>query len=522
MRMMQGALWIPDWPVTAAEQAGEVRAGSPAFLCSGKGVQAANVWARNQGVHEGMSKRLALSFCPHAHILSPRPERDTEYFEEVLRAVDKHVARITILQPGSIIFAARGAIRMAGSAQALADALIGEVAENAGYEAYVGFAEGTLAALLAARHSVVVPSEETENFLRQQPLDSLLIAVEYGTRREDAQACIEMLERLGVRTVGGVKSLGAAAMSSRFGEIGRSLWQLSAGENVRLRSLPRLMEELTFSHTCEPVITTADAAAFVAKQLATELGEEMTSRSLSGGRLYINASLENGSHYERAWQLEHGGVRDVVDRVRWQLGSWLNRDEERSAITRIELRLNDAIRSGERPDPLWGGKSAHDEQVLRTASRLQSILGEDEVASVEKVGGRTPWDAFQLRMWGEDKSVTRAEFPWPGAIPAPAPTLIHDHSIAIDVYDASSHAMTVNGDGELACIRQCPTPEPRFLTREGKAYEIVNYAGPWIIEEQWWDPNKHTRRAYVQFLCDHEGILAYRESGTWQEKGRYV
>ena len=79
-----------------------------------------------------MRKREALSICPELVAVQRDVRRDALRFESVLRAVDAHVAHVVAVEPGRVIFPARGAVRAAGSMEALAEALIGQIADVAG------------------------------------------------------------------------------------------------------------------------------------------------------------------------------------------------------------------------------------------------------------------------------------------------------------------------------------------------------------------------------------------------------
>ncbi|AWE42417.1 DNA polymerase Y family protein [Actinobaculum sp. 313] len=421
--MRQGAVWIPDWEVTAAEISGEVPAGTPAAVCGGKGVLAVNAWAKRRGIRPGMSRREAHATCPETVLLAPDPERGMRRFEPILQALDRHIARLTVLEPGSVIFTSRGAVRTAGSEQALAEALIGEIADIAGCEANVGFAEGTLATLLAARESLMLSSAESADYLAAQPATQVLNALPVMGRKAEVEQYIGILARLGIRTLGGIHCLGAAALTTRFGAMGNQLWVLASGADMRLHPQGMRAQDLALSRSFEPPLQQAEAAAFAARILAEQLSNEMTSRGLTGGQLTITAVLESGDDLTRSWMMDGGGARDITDRVRWQLASWIDADGGGSAICRLELHMADMLPAGYRPQPLWGGRSAGDELAARTAVRMQALVGEDGVRVAYNVGGRLPADRYEECPWGQvfPSSGKEKEFPWPGGIPDPRP-----------------------------------------------------------------------------------------------------
>lgn len=240
----QGSVWVPNWPVAAAELAGEAPMGIPVVVCGNRGVLSANSWAQRGGIAIGMSKRLAHSICPEAVILPPDPERDARRFEPVLRVLDQHIARVTVLEPGRVIFAAWGAVRAVGSAELLAEVMTGAIADGAGCEAQVGFAYGTLATLLAAQENRSISANEVPAYLDSQRTSVLLLAVSTPSARDEVTNCIELLDRLGVRSLKDVRELGRTPLATRFGAIGIFVWQLVNGESIGQQMLVELSRNL--------------------------------------------------------------------------------------------------------------------------------------------------------------------------------------------------------------------------------------------------------------------------------------
>ena len=381
--MMHASVAVPDWPVAAATSAGQVGSDEPAAVLGVGGVVCANAWARRLGVRTGMRKREALSICPELVVVQRDVRRDALRFESVLRAVDAHVAHVVVVEPGRVIFPARGAVRAAGSMEALAEALIGQIADVAGCEAHVGCGEGTLAALLAAQSDVFLDVEGSAQFLKRTKVEGTLVGV-VPSRRAEARSCLELLAALGVRTVGDLTDLGAAAMASRFGEMGSLLWQLARGRDVHLPAEATTSPGIVCTRVFEPPLQNVEEAVFSARGLAEELVQAMGVRTAASGRLRIDAVFDDGEELSRSWSVGGGGARDVVDRVRWQLGGWAGG----GPLARLELRL-DAASADAAPEPLWGGRSAGNERAAAAVARIQTVLGEESVRVPRKVGGRT-------------------------------------------------------------------------------------------------------------------------------------
>lgn len=518
--MRQMAVWIPDWPITAAEMAGVAPVGEPAAVLGGRGIVVANAWARSLGISAGMKKRHAQSLCPELTVIPVDTARDTRMFEPVLRALDRLVARLTIREPGNVIFPVCGAARANGGEEALADAVGGEVATIAGCEARVGVAEGTLAALLAARSERLVPAASTRAFLASQPVSTLLLGATSPAARADMSHVVDLLDRLGVRTLGAVHALGRSALITRFGMDGVTAWNLASGQDITEVLGKRSIPVINVTRAFEPPLDVAEQAAFAARAMSEELTQAMAVRGVGGGELAITATTEAGE-FTRSWMIDGGQQKDLTDRVRWQLAAWINSGESGGALSRLTLCLSHTVALGSRPETLWGGRGEHAVAAARGAERIQSILGEDAVRAPRDKGGRTPQERYREETWGTPETPA-PHLPWPGHIPDPAPVVIPTGEVSVALTGACGHALGVSGNGQLVCTAGCATAVPTALISGRRATRITNFAGPWVMEQRWWDPHTAQRRAYLQVVLSEGAALLYTEHGTWREAGSYV
>jgi protein ImuB len=82
---------------------------------------------------------------------------------------------------------------------------------------------------------------------------------------------------------------------------------------------------------------------------------------------------------------------------------------------------------------------------------------------------------------------------------------------AVEVLDAEGEVVAVNGRGEASAA-------PARLD----GVEIVAWAGPWPLQERWWDPTKARRQARFQVVtADERAHLLVVEGGRWWSVGRY-
>jgi protein ImuB len=107
--------------------------------------------------------------------------------------------------------------------------------------------------------------------------------------------------------------------------------------------------------------------------------------------------------------------------------------------------------------------------------------------------------------------------PWPGRVPPPAPAHVAAEPLAVEVVDATGAPVGVTGrglpTGDPARLRRPPLPGADGAERW---IDVDAWAGPWPVEERWWDPASGGRRARLQ-VVDADGVahLLALEHGRW-------
>jgi protein ImuB len=82
---------------------------------------------------------------------------------------------------------------------------------------------------------------------------------------------------------------------------------------------------------------------------------------------------------------------------------------------------------------------------------------------------------------------------------------VYPHPQPAEVVDAAGASVAVTGRGEL-------TAEPIRLNDEA----VTAWAGPWPVDERWWDPPAHRRRARLQVIVESgAAYLVAVEGGQW-------
>ena len=204
------------------------------------------------GIHEGMRLGEALGRCPGLGLVAPDSERAAETWERALGRLEGIGAAVESGRAGEAFFEVDGLRSLWGSAEGVLARARGQL----GSSARLGAGPTRLCAQAAAlaarprRGPVIVPAGAARAFLAKQPVG--LLRDRLGGEWERASVP-DTLERLGVRTLGELASLPAAAVADRFGEPGLRALRLANGATEALRPRPRpepLAERLELPEGC--------------------------------------------------------------------------------------------------------------------------------------------------------------------------------------------------------------------------------------------------------------------------------
>jgi protein ImuB len=467
------------------------------------------------------------------------PHLSEQAFEPLVRAVADLVPLVEVGGPGVLSFATRGPSRYLGGDEALA-ARVGEIVAAVSFEAGrahavpagvgpagVGIADGRLAAALAAHRSaahgraVVVPPGESPAFLAPVPVRAL---ADLGGLPLDL---VERLGRLGLSRLGDVAAMESADLLARFGHPGREAHVLAGGGDV-VPLAPRPPKECreVVCHLDEPLVH-LDAVVFASRRLTEELAGSLAAEGQVCTRLRVEVETEHGERSQRCWSHAEGmSAIAMLERVRWQMDGWVEAVTESSPTGGVVLvRLTaEVVRADRGRQPgLWGGQGEADTWAVRAMARVAGLLGPDAVTVPEWRGGRDPWQQYRLvaaTAIDPDQRVVRVApvaTPWPGRLPAPAPARVLPEPWPARLDDTTGAPVRVSGRGELSA------PPARLTVREGRPRDVVGWAGPWPVEERWWDPRRHRRQARVQVVVDDgEALLLVIEQGRWWVRAVYA
>ncbi|MDQ2650577.1 MAG: DNA polymerase Y family protein, partial [Actinomycetota bacterium] len=93
---------------------------------------------------------------------------------------------------------------------------------------------------------------------------------------------------------------------------------------------------------------------------------------------------------------------------------------------------------------------------------------------------------------------------------------VHHEPVAAEVVDQDGAPVAVSG-------RQVLSAAPARVSVDGGPWlDVLAWAGPWPLEERWWDAARARRRARLQLVtADGRACLTVLERGQWQVEATY-
>jgi protein ImuB len=513
-------LWCPDWPVVAATGAAGIPAHRPSAVVAANRVVACSALARAHGVRRGLRRREAQARCPELVVLAADPERDARWFEQVASAVEELAPGVEVVRPGLVALLARGPVGYFGSVREAAERLIDHVAARVGAECQVGVADGLFAATLAAHRGLVVEAGRSAEFLSSLEVGELDREPVAG-RAE----LIDLLRRLGLRSLGAFAALPTVEVASRFGSDAVLAHRLALGRDPRPPMRRRASKELAVEVALDPPVTSVDAAAFASRALAERLHSLLADHGLACTRLGIQARTVGGRELARVWRCaEPLAPAGTADRVRWQLDAWLTRQlisrgrstwepgldgaDGADGIGALRLSGEEVVVAGSLQMGLWGDVGEAQARAGRALVRVQALLGPEGVYTATLVGGRGSSERVRLVPWGDERGDERGamapragelEPPWPGRLPAPSPSVVPAGLLPAEVSGVSGRPVVVTDRHALSAV-------PATVRVDGRdSRQVRAWAGPWPVDQRWWDAALEWRGIRLQVVLAGTG-----------------
>jgi len=516
-------LRVADLPLAAALRARPEARGRPLVIVSAPGPRAfvvsASPEARAAGARVGASGAHARAACPDLDVRVASPALERAARDALLDAALALSPRAAPAPPAAGAFAAEAAVfldasglgRCFPSEEAFASALAAR-ADALGLPAVVCVAGSREVARLAARRLaldggagrvLVVPPGGEARFLAPLPVDLL----------DPSDGLATSLTRFGVRTVGDLLRLPAAALATRLGPEAPRLRARILGESPE-PPLPRhrearCEEALDLEHPVDRL----EPLGFVLRGLLSRLVDRLEARGLACGPLELELALEGGRRDARRI-----GVAAATNEVRTLLRLASLALEQRPPAAPV---VGVALGTRGRPDrrdqlDLFRPAGPAPAELARTLAELEALCGEGRVGAPALRDEHRP-DAFALA-------------PFTLATQDPARTgVTATKSPARPTAAAEPPAATARL-GVRALRPPCPAQvtapggAPQWVRSRVARGRVVSRSGPWRTTGGWWSPEQ--RHAFDHWdVATSDGALVRlrhdRVHHRWEIDGVY-
>ena len=324
---------------------------------------------------------------------------------------------------------------------------------------------------------------------------------------------IELLQQLGVETIGQLLALPREDLTSRFGE------QLLLRLDQLLGAAPEVLvphrdpAALEVGTSLEHPVSDQAALAYVLTQLVDQLAKLLAARDQGAVLLVCELKYVGGASFlMRIGLVEPSAcARQLMELVGLHLETVVLEDE----VVHVEIRAAVVGRLGERQGELFADHWPTDpHQLAVLVNRLSSRLGYEQVLRPRLGGSPVPERAVRYEAVAgksraksrESRAKTPALDPRPSTLDSPRPLILHPEPRAIEV---------------TAVV---PDGPPQFVWLDSRRERITAHWGPERIETLWWRGTS-VRRDYYRVATESGGqhwIFCSLADGKWFLQGIFA
>lgn len=464
------------------------------------------------------------------------PAADSRAFAPIFARLTEIVPEVEIIRPGLVALRARGPARYYGSEADAARTLL-EFAHSEGFpEARIGAADGRFAAQQAAFCDEPAPEFADAphphiRLVREGMSVAFLSRLPIHCCADDDLATL--LTGLGMYTLGAFAAIPEDAVRARFGPPGVRAHRHARGEDADPHDSIRPdipARELGSGLDFEPPLAGAEQLAFACSTLADRLVSALTAEQLVCTTLRVSLTDDIGVRHERDWSHPRFfSATDIVARVRWQAEQltperFAHAENTGAGIASVHIAPIRTDRTAAHEPGLWN--TGPDSRVHHHLSRAQGLLGPTGAGTATLEGGRLLSERQRFTPWGDAPQRDRAAGPWPGALPAPHPSLVFPTPLRARLLTRDGGTVRIDDDDLLA-------DTPSLLRVEGVSVRgaVHGWSAPWPIRERWWDHRPERFRLQLELddgdawlLLAHRHATAARsphQAVSWYAEGRY-
>jgi nucleotidyltransferase/DNA polymerase involved in DNA repair len=474
------------------------------YMCSSEAAKA--------NIYPGMRMTEARAECAD---LMWRECNDKLYKQAETALLNELIAcspRVSIQQAGIFLLDASGLQRLGGESKLCREIL--KCASRCGYvEGQVGVADSAFAALVATRSKtkrwLIVPQNRDQEFLSPLPITYLPISA----------AVRELLDELGIRTMGEIAKLPGAELLERFGAEGKLIHELVHGIDDNQPRLPPIEKKFETSIELGGPIESLNQTLFLFKAMLDRLSIELKNQMLCADELLVGFYNDSDKFDERRIQLikPSNTAKFLVDVIRLTLESKpLQREftglnvaitsfcNEGWSQPQIEISAGTMNATGEK-DPM------QTENAMLLLQRFRARVGENALVCAapsdeyfcEKAGVWIPVlkpksdSAGTFQALSDDEQCTSA-----------APHTVQPITMSTNYVLQHTNAQSLtNGfvkrklsPPERILVRLDQQSQPIAVTYKDHWYKVLKITAPECLSGHWWD--NPIRKSYYTALIE--------------------
>jgi protein ImuB len=484
------ALWIPAFRLAVAGRDADLRA--PLVLADrverGRVIDC-TLAAAELGVRAGMTLLQAQAVAHDARTLFADPLAEARTWAAVLDALDAASPIVEDTGLGRAFLAMHG---IAGGPAAWLGAVRGALA---GFDLpiRVGCGPNRFVAHAAVRTADgAICDGDPAAFVAPLPLELLELDAAVGER----------LRLLGIATLGELAALPHGPFVRRFGAAAAAWHDRARGRDPEpLRPRPRALR-IDRGLYGEGEATSEEQVLFALRALVGQVIDDLTAAGRRAGRLTLLLECENDTN--RTVSVRVAQPTAVPATLFELLRARLEGVTLEAPVIGLRLAAEELATGGVALS-LFAAGDPDPDAVGVVLARLDAALGEGHARRARIVEGPRIERRSVLEPFTLEPLTTRG----PRSEPPPLPAVT-----ALQLRIVPPRPVDVRVQGGA----------PRFVGTP--PHEVVEHAGPWRVDEQWWGPalGTGTRLARDEYdVCLDDGALLRiaREGGAWTLRGVY-
>ncbi len=275
-------------------------------------VSAANYIARRFGVHSAMPTATALRLCPQAVVLPPRHRFYAEISQQIHAIFERYTPQIEPLSLDEAFLDVTASIRLFGPAERIGWAIKQAIRDELNLVASVGVAPNKYLAKLAGDVEkpdgfVVVREDEIERFLTPLPVSRI-----WGV----GKVAEKSFDKLGIKTIGQLRSYSAQLLRQHFGCSGEHFLQLAYGIDERPVISEHEAKSISNETTFAVDVSDEEVLLEWLHALTEQVAQRLRGQGLRGRTVQLKVRLADFTTLTRSHSLDK--PTDVTAKI-WQI-----------------------------------------------------------------------------------------------------------------------------------------------------------------------------------------------------------